>query len=103
MNQRSQQAIALIAALMLGLVVWISSLPGFLSPSEVVTNGPDEWNTFDITLVGRLVTVVVNGKTVISEQGTQAPPAARWTAMRAPRVRFCYRATIAQSSIAISC
>src|SRR5215212_10807659 len=26
MNQRSQQAIALIAALMLGLVVWISSL-----------------------------------------------------------------------------
>jgi hypothetical protein len=41
---------------------------GFLTPSEVVTSGPDEWNTFDITLVGRLVTVVVNGKTVISEQ-----------------------------------
>jgi hypothetical protein len=41
---------------------------GFLTPSEIVTNGPDEWNTFDITLVGRLVTVVVNGKTVISEQ-----------------------------------
>ena len=33
-----------------------------------MTNGPDEWNTFEITLVGRLVTVVVNGKTVISEQ-----------------------------------
>ena len=41
---------------------------GFLTPSAIVTNGPDEWNTFDITLVGRLVTVVVNGKTVISEQ-----------------------------------
>jgi hypothetical protein len=41
---------------------------GFLTPSEIVTNGPDEWNRFDITLVGRLVTVVVNGKTVISEQ-----------------------------------
>ena len=41
---------------------------GFLTPSEIVTNGPDEWNTFEITLVGRLVTVVVNGKTVISEQ-----------------------------------
>jgi hypothetical protein len=41
---------------------------GFLTPSEIVTNGPDQWNTFDITLVGRLVTVVVNGKTVISEQ-----------------------------------
>jgi hypothetical protein len=41
---------------------------GFLTPNEIVTNGPDEWNTFDITLVGRLVTVVVNGKTVISQQ-----------------------------------
>jgi hypothetical protein len=41
---------------------------GFLTPSEIVTNGPDEWNTLDITLVGRLVTIVVNGKTVISEQ-----------------------------------
>jgi hypothetical protein len=41
---------------------------GFLTPSEIVTNGPDEWNTFDITLVGRLVTIAVNGKTVITEQ-----------------------------------
>lgn len=41
---------------------------GFLTPSAIVTNGPDEWNTFDITLVGRLVTIVVNGTTVISEQ-----------------------------------
>jgi hypothetical protein len=41
---------------------------GFLTPSEIVTNGPDAWNSFDITLVGRLVTIAVNGKTVISEQ-----------------------------------
>lgn len=41
---------------------------GFLTPSEVVTNGPGEWNTYDITLVGRVVTIVVNGKTVIFEQ-----------------------------------
>jgi hypothetical protein len=41
---------------------------GFLTPSEIVTNGPDQWNTYDITLVGRVVTIVVNGKTVISEQ-----------------------------------
>jgi Domain of Unknown Function (DUF1080) len=41
---------------------------GFLTPSEIVTNGPDEWNTYDITLVGRMVTIGVNGKTVISEQ-----------------------------------
>jgi hypothetical protein len=41
---------------------------GFLTPSKIVTNGPDEWNAYDITLVGRLVTIVVNGKTVIFEQ-----------------------------------
>ena len=29
---------------------------------------PGEWQTFDITLVGRLVTVVLNGKTVIGDQ-----------------------------------
>ncbi len=33
---------------------------GFLTPSEIVTNGPDEWNTFDITLVGRLVVVYLD-------------------------------------------
>jgi hypothetical protein len=33
-----------------------------------MTNGLDAWYRFDITLVGRLVTVVVNGKAVISEQ-----------------------------------
>jgi len=27
--------------------------------------GPGQWQTFDITLVGRLVTVVANGKTII--------------------------------------
>jgi hypothetical protein len=41
---------------------------GFLTPSEIVTNGPGEWNTYDITLVGRQVTIVLNGKTVISQQ-----------------------------------
>lgn len=41
---------------------------GFLTPSQVVTNGPGAWNTFDITLVGRTVTVAVNGITVIAEQ-----------------------------------
>jgi hypothetical protein len=41
---------------------------GFLAPNAVVTNGPDAWHTLHITLVGRLVTVVVNGQTVIGEQ-----------------------------------
>lgn len=41
---------------------------GFLTPNEMVTLGPGEWQSYDITLVGRLVTVVANGKTIISNQ-----------------------------------
>lgn len=41
---------------------------GFLPPNEIAALGPDTWQTFDITLVGRLVTIVANGKTVISNQ-----------------------------------
>lgn len=46
----------------------VGGVYGFLTPSEIVTNGPNEWNTYDITLVGRHVTIVLNGKTVISQQ-----------------------------------
>ena len=41
---------------------------GFLTPSEIVSNGPGEWNSYDITLVGRQVTIVINATTVISKQ-----------------------------------
>lgn len=43
----------------------ISGIYGFLQPSEMAAKGPGEWQTYDITLVGRLVTIVFNGKTVI--------------------------------------
>lgn len=48
--------------------VLFSGVYGFLTPSEIAAKGPGEWQTYDITLVGRMVTVVVNGKTVISNQ-----------------------------------
>jgi Domain of Unknown Function (DUF1080) len=48
--------------------VLFGGIYGFLAPNEMVTLGPDEWQTYDITLVGRLVTVVANGKTIISNQ-----------------------------------
>ncbi len=38
---------------------------GFIAPSEVAAKKPGEWQAFDITLVGRLITVVANGKTVV--------------------------------------
>jgi ketosteroid isomerase-like protein len=39
-----------------------------LVPNENASLGPDRWQSMDITLVGRRVTVVVNGKTVIADQ-----------------------------------
>jgi hypothetical protein len=48
--------------------VLFSGIYGFLTPSEINTLGPGKWNTYDITLVGRMVTIVVNGKTVINNQ-----------------------------------
>jgi hypothetical protein len=41
---------------------------GFLAPSPEQPRVPDIWQTFDITLIGRRVTVVLNGKTVIDNQ-----------------------------------
>lgn len=41
---------------------------GFLDPNENAARAPGEWQSYDITLVGRLVTVVLNGRTVICRQ-----------------------------------
>jgi hypothetical protein len=41
---------------------------GFIAPSEMAAKPPDEWQTYDITLIGRMVTVVANGRTVIFER-----------------------------------
>ena len=45
-----------------------SGIYGFVTPSEIVARPAGQWQTYDITLVGRQVTVVANGKTVISNQ-----------------------------------
>ena len=41
---------------------------GFIAPSEQVAKAPGEWQTYDITLVGRMVTLVANGKPIITNQ-----------------------------------
>ena len=41
---------------------------GFLEPNEMAANPASEWQTYDISLIGRRVTIVANGKTIISEQ-----------------------------------
>jgi len=41
---------------------------GFLAASPDQPRKPGEWQTYDITLVGRVVTVVQNGQTIIDKQ-----------------------------------
>lgn len=45
-----------------------SAIYGFIIPSEMAAKDAGEWQSYDITLVGRYVTVVANGKTVITNQ-----------------------------------
>jgi hypothetical protein len=46
----------------------LGSVYGFLMPSEKAAKQPGEWQTYDITLVGRLVTVILNGRRVLCDQ-----------------------------------
>lgn len=41
---------------------------GFLSPTEMMAKNAGEWQQYDITLIGRRVTVVANGVPVIIDQ-----------------------------------
>ena len=46
----------------------LGAVYGYLAPSEMAAKKPGEWQTFDITLVGRMVTVVLNGTTIIANR-----------------------------------
>jgi hypothetical protein len=46
----------------------IGSVYGFLEPSHDAARPAGQWQSYDITLVGRHVTVVLNGTTVISDR-----------------------------------
>ena len=46
----------------------LGAVYGFLSPNQHAARKAGEWQTFDVTLVGRLVSVVLNGKRIICEQ-----------------------------------
>lgn len=50
---------------------WLGGLGavyGFLKPSEMAAKSAGEWQSYDITLIGRRVWVTVNGKLVIQNQ-----------------------------------
>lgn len=41
---------------------------GFLTPNQMAAKNPDEWQVYDITLNGQRVTIVANGKEIITDQ-----------------------------------
>ena len=43
----------------------VGAIYGFLGPVEPAAKPSGEWQSYDVTLVGRLVTIVFNGKTVM--------------------------------------
>jgi 3-keto-disaccharide hydrolase len=54
----------------------LGAVYGYLEPSDTAAKKPDEWQTFDITLVGRMVTVVLNGTTIIANREIPGPTGA---------------------------
>lgn len=48
--------------------VLFGGIYGFLTPSDMGAKAPGEWQSFDITLLGRMVTIVANGKMIICNQ-----------------------------------
>lgn len=47
--------------------VLFAGIYGYLTPNEMVAKAPGEWQSYDITLIGRRVTIEANGKTVICD------------------------------------
>lgn len=48
--------------------IYLGGVYGFLTPNENMAKSAGEWQAYDITLIGRRVTIVANGKTVICDQ-----------------------------------
>ena len=46
----------------------LGAIYGFIRPLENAGKAPGEWQSYDITIVGRIVTVVLNGKVIIQNQ-----------------------------------
>lgn len=54
-----------------GMEPWddqLGGVYGLLPPNEMVAKDAGEWQTYDITLVGRTVTIIANGVAVITSQ-----------------------------------
>ncbi len=48
--------------------IYLGGVYGFLPPNEMVAKDAGEWQSYDITLIGRRVTIVANGTAIITDQ-----------------------------------
>ncbi|MBT8185161.1 MAG: DUF1080 domain-containing protein [Eudoraea sp.] len=48
--------------------IYFGGVYGFLTPNEMAAKSAGEWQTYDITLIGRRVSIVANGKAIITDQ-----------------------------------
>jgi hypothetical protein len=48
--------------------IYFGGIYGFLPPTDMMAKDAGEWQSFDVTLVGRMVTLSANGKLVICNQ-----------------------------------
>ncbi|TVZ15038.1 DUF1080 domain-containing protein [Maribacter sp. MAR_2009_72] len=48
--------------------IYFGGIYGLISPNMNMAKKAGEWQTYEITLIGRRVTIVANGKTIISNQ-----------------------------------
>jgi hypothetical protein len=46
----------------------LGAVYGYLAPSVMAAKKPGDWQTFDVTLIGRHVTVALNGTTIIADR-----------------------------------
>jgi 3-keto-disaccharide hydrolase len=46
----------------------VGGVYGFIAPEPELPRKPGEWQTYDVTLVGRTITVIQNGKTIIDRR-----------------------------------
>jgi hypothetical protein len=46
----------------------LGGIYGFITPNEMAAKPADQWQSYDVTLVGRIVTVAANGKEIICRQ-----------------------------------
>jgi len=79
----------------------LGAIYGFLIPNQNAAKGAGQWEMLDVTLVGRRVTVVLNGKRIICEQEIPGRQAARWIVRKGRRGRSCCRGIMGRWSTGI--